>query len=391
MRILYHHRTLAEDAQGVHIEEIIRALRRQGHTVHEVSLVRRGESGNGTGGAWRSVARLARGPAYEILEYGYNLPATRTLAREIRRFRPHLLYERYALSTIAGALAAGRLGVPHLLEVNAPLVDEKKRWDRLWLGPVARRVERFLLSHADRVLAVSAVLAERLAELGAPRERIRVVRNGADGDRFHPDNPGSRVRERHGLDGKIVLGFVGWFRPWHAVDEVVEAMAGPELRALPLHLLLVGDGPARESIESCAREHGILERLTVTGPVSRAEVPDHVAAFDVALQPAATPYACPMKIPEYLAGGKPVVAPDQPNLRELVRDGREGLLFPPHDRAALSAVLGHLARDEPLRAELGRNARRRVVDAGLLWSRNAERIVELAGELRRETLSGPAG
>ncbi len=406
MRVLYHHRTLAEDAQGVHIEEIVRALRARGHTVKEVSLVARGggasspkagAGGDGSsntvadrsahganesrGAFWKLVAKLAKGPLYEILEYLYNVPAERRLRAEIRAFRPHLVYERYALSTVAGIRAARAEGVPHCLEVNAPLVDEKSRWSRLWFGRLARRVERWIFRNTDRVIVVSDVLADTVESLGAPRDSICVVRNGADASRFHPRTPGGAVREAWGTEGRVVLGFVGWFREWHGIESIVEAMADAKLRDVPLHLALVGDGPARASIEAKAAELGLSDRITITGAVARGAMPRHVAAFDIALQPAATAYACPMKIPEYLAGAKPVIAPDQPNIRELVRDGREGLLFERGNRASLVDAILRLAGDAELRKELGANARTRALDEGYSWLKNADRIATIRDEL----------
>lgn len=399
MRVLYHHRTLAEDAQGVHIEEIVRALGACGHTVREVSLVARG-GGDGSagiakdeprrGGLWKLVARLAKGPLYEILEYAYNLPAERRLRSEIRAFRPHLVYERYALSTVAGIRAARAEGVPHCLEVNAPLVDEKSRWSRLWFSRLARRVERWIFRNTDRVIVVSDVLADTVVGLGASRDSVCVIRNGADTSRYHPRTPGGAVRASWGADDRVVLGFVGWFREWHGIESIVEAMADEALRELPLHLALVGDGPARESIESKAKELGVSDRITITGAVARSAMPRQVAGFDIALQPAATDYACPMKIPEYLAGAKPVIAPDQPNIRELVRDGKEGLLFERGNRASLVDAIRRLVEDVELRRELGAAARRRAVEEGYSWLQNADRIAAIHEELALTRAVGAA-
>jgi len=386
MRILYHHRTLAEDAQGVHIEEMIRALRARGHTVREASLVRRGVEADAKrpgrqASPWRAVARLARGPTYELLELAYNGPAFVRLSRDLRDFAPHLVYERYALATFAGEAAARAHGVPLFLEVNAPLVDEKRNWSKLWFPGLARRVEGRIFRSAARVIAVSDVLARRIAKEGVPSERIRVLRNGVDPARFHARISGARVRERYGLAGGAVLGFVGWFREWHGLERVVEIVASEAMRGAGVRLLLVGDGPARSRIEEIARRHGVADRVLVTGPVVREELPEHIAAFDIALQPAATEYACPMKIPEYLALGKPIIAPDQENIRELLTCGEEALLVPPGDDGSLAEAIRRLVGDEGLRARLGQGGVRRVEREGLFWSRNAERVEAMVREI----------
>jgi glycosyltransferase involved in cell wall biosynthesis len=118
-----------------------------------------------------------------------------------------------------------------------------------------------------------------------------------------------------------------------------------------------------------------------TGIVDRAGVPAWVAAFDIALQPAATPYASPLKLFEYLALGRAIVAPNQPNLAEILLDGDNGMLFEPGNRDSLFAALERMVADATLRRRLGEAARRTISQRGLTWSRNAERVVALAERL----------
>src|SRR5947207_2795452 len=132
MKILYHHRTQALDGQRVHIREIQDSLRALGHEVVEVAPV----GSNEVAGAKEvptlsrrllgTLARLAPKGAYECLELGYNLLGYWNLCRAVRRFRPDVIYERYTLNTVAGTWAARRFGLPLLLEVNAPLAEEKE-------------------------------------------------------------------------------------------------------------------------------------------------------------------------------------------------------------------------------------------------------------------------
>jgi glycosyltransferase involved in cell wall biosynthesis len=95
-----------------------------------------------------------------------------------------------------------------------------------------------------------------------------------------------------------------------------------------------------------------------------------------------------MKIPEYLALGKPVLAPNQANIRELIRDGEEGLLFEPGKDEELTRGIRTLVEDGALRRALGENARRRVETEGLTWDRNAERVETMLRELRRPGTTG---
>ena len=159
VRILYHHRTRAGDAQGIHIAEIQRAFRLRGHEVREVALVEAGAEAkaDAEGGEARGLAGLAsraaaRMPAAvkEALELAYNAVAYRRLSRALREFRPDFVYERYAANTFAGLAAARRHGVPFVLEVNSPLAQEKAEHDGLVFRGVTRRIERRLCAGRGR-------------------------------------------------------------------------------------------------------------------------------------------------------------------------------------------------------------------------------------------------
>ncbi len=379
LRILYHHRTLRGDAQGVHIAEMIAAFRACGHEVQEFSLVGGDEptADRGTR-SWTAVSRLLRGPLYEIAEGHYDRAAARALSREVRRFHPDLDYERYALAMTAGARAARRAGVPVFIEVNAPLAKEKSEWGGLAFPRRALRGEVRALSMADRVLAVSTPLKRVLVEEGVPEERITVLPNGVDADRFRPDRDGAAVRRRLGIHGAPVIGFAGWFRPWHGLRWAVSALASPHVPEEAV-LLLVGDGPEREGLEKLAARLSVRGRLFITGATAHEQIPDYVAAFDVAVQPRATPYASPMKLLEYLAAGRCVLAPDQENVRELVEPGTDAALFPPGDEVAFARRLGELLRDPGRRSIMGIAARRLILEKGRLWTSNAERVEKLVG------------
>src|SRR5262249_34635663 len=144
------------------------------------------------------------------------------------------------------------------------------------------------------------------------------------------------------------LGFTGFYRDWHRLDLVLAALAAPELARA--RLVLVGEGPARAELERVAAELGVAARGTFAGPRPHDEGAAVLPAFDVALVPAINAYASPLKLFEYMAAGLAVVAPDQPNLREVLVDGAHALLVPAVDAVALRAALVRLAGDAELRA-----------------------------------------
>ena len=416
--ILYHHRTRAADAQGIHIAEIQRAFRQRGHEVVEVALVEAGAEaradeagghGRGLSGlASRLAARLPLA-AREAMELAYNVVAYRRLSAAIRRHRPDFVYERYAANTFGGLLAARRHGVPLVLEVNSPLAREKAEHGGLCFARLTRAVERRVCAGADVTLAVTGVLARILEEGGVPAGKVVVMPNGVRRE-LVADGAGAasravralEVRRRLGVPPEAVLaGFIGWFRPWHGLERLVEAMASTALRDAGVRLALAGDGPATPGLRAAvAAVPGLAERVVFTGPVERGDVEATLAAFDVAVQPAVTAYACPMKLIEYMAAGCAIVAPGSDNVRELL-DHETAVLCGDEDgasptAAALERAVLTLARDPELRARLGLAARRRLVERGLLWEENARRVEELVAAARgrrapEEMASGRSG
>ena len=371
MRILYSHRIQSRDGQGVHVEALVAALRELGHEVLVVGpgFYEQAEFGSESSFVAALRARLPRALA-ELAELAYNAPAWLRMRLACRRFRPDLIYERYNLYYLAGTLVARRKGIPLFLEVNSPLVEERSRHGGLGLPRLARWAARFVWRSADRVLAVTGVLKATIAAAGVPQERIEVVPNGIDPARF------ADLPQRPVAADKVVLGFVGFVREWHGLDTVIAAMA--EDPATSLDLVVVGDGPAVPALRQEAAELGVADRVHIVGLVAHDAIPELVAGFDIALQPRVVAYASPLKLFEYMAAGKAIVAPDQPNIREVLVDGVTALLFDPAAPDSMWTAIRRLAADPPLRRHLGAAASAEVTRRAYTWRANAERVMARA-------------
>lgn len=381
MRILYHHRTRSRDGQAVHIEELLAALRSLGHEIRVVAPPATEASSFGAdAGVVSALKRWLPKPIYELLEFSYNFVDYRRLKAAADEFRPDVIYERYNLFTLSGVWLARRRRLPFLLEVNAPLVHERSAFGGLGLARLARWTERTAWASADAVFPVTQVLAEMVrAEVGSVVP-VTVIPNGVDMRAFGQPLDPAVAKARLGLEGRIVLGFTGFVREWHRVDRVLEVMASAECPA-NVHFLLVGDGTVRTELEQQARRLGLADRTSFPGVVPRSEIPAYVSAFDVALQPHVVPYASPLKLFEYLALGRAVIAPSTPNIREILEDGENGLLFDPDDDATFRAALLRLINDAALRDRLGAAARATIDRRGLTWRHNAERVTQIAEQL----------
>jgi len=377
MKILYHHRTRSKDGQNVHIEELIAALRRRGHEVIVVAppAMEAAEFGDDGGMIARLKAHLPKA-FYELLEFGYGFVAYRRLKAALREHRPDVLYERYNLYLLAGVRLARRYRLPFLLEVNAPLFQERGRFGGLGLPRLAAWTERTAWRAADYALPVTDCLADHLRAAGVAEDHIRVIPNGINPRRFAAANDGRRVRGQLGLEGRTVLGFTGFMRDWHGLERVIDVMAAAPNRD-ELHFLVVGDGPARAALESHAAACGMQDQLTVMGIIGRDEVADYVAAFDIALQPQVVEYASPLKLFEYMALGRAIVAPDQRNIREILTHEQDALLFNADDADGFAAAIRRLVGDEDLRRRLGQGAMATIEKRRLTWDANAERVEKL--------------
>lgn len=378
MKILFHHRIASRDGQWVHMAELIEALTRQGHEVVLVGPAHlSGMEFGGEAGTVAALKRLLPGAVYEMLELGYNVVAFWRLRRAYLDHRPDVVYERYNLYLLAGVMLRWLHGVPLLLEVNGPMCEERTRHGGLALPALAAWSQRTAWRGADMVMPVTSVLAGYVCRAEVPEDRIVVIPNGIDTARFASVPSREEAKRRLGLDGRLVLGFTGFVKDWHGLDRIVDLLGGAAAPFNP-HLLLVGDGPVRSALEVQARKLGVSDRFTVTGVVERDAVPACIAAFDIALQPGVTSYASPLKLFEYMALGRAVVAPDTANIREILTDGDNALLFDPAQPEAMADAIVTLCADPALRQQLASRARATIDAKGLTWANNAQRVADLA-------------
>ena len=347
---------LGHKGASVHLRSLAAALRRRGHDVLLAASAIAGENPPPVGVA---LETLPRG----------NAEATSWLATRLGDWRPDVVLERYSLDSGPGLSVVRVLGLPFVLEVNAPLADEAARYRGLSEVDAWRERERKILRASDRVIAVSNGIRNHVLRAGVAAERVVVIPNGVDLTLFRGGR-GNAVRRRYGLRGLPVVGFAGSLKPWHGLRTLVLAMAGLSQAA---HLLVVGDGPERKEVERFATECGIAARLRMAGAIAHERVPDYLAAMDIGVAPYdAQPdfYFSPLKVIEYLAAALPVVASNQGDLPEIIGDA--GILVPPADPEALREALRRLLEDEGLRGQLGARADARA--RAMSWDNVAARV-----------------
>jgi len=380
MRIVYHHRTRSTDAQRIHIQEIVRAFQELGHTVHVVSLVpldAAEENAERDAGDpfWKKLVRKIPF-AYEAAQLAYNAVGIPLVLTRVLRSKADFVYERYALFNFAGVVTAKLCGIPLVLEVNSPFALEQARDGEIRGVRFAGWTESLICHMATRVIVVSTPLARLMRSAGAAAEKIEVMPNGVSLQDFRPGGVSTELRRRLGVTDHLIVGFVGWFRNWHGLELLLEAFRRSRLKEKRVKIVLIGDGPAMPDLRSFVERHNLKNHVLFTGPLPHAEVPPYLDLIDIAVQPAANEYCCPMKILEYMALGKPIIAPAQENIQELLTD-QEAVFFTPQDAQSLSDALEALACDRERVKEMGRNARAAIHRRGFLWTANAQRVVDM--------------
>jgi glycosyltransferase involved in cell wall biosynthesis len=380
MKILYHHRTLGDGAEGIHIREMVKAFRQLGHDVRVIGPV--GEAATERGRRSRMLERLKRSiPAvlYEILEILYTAYCFWRTARAIRSFQPDFIYDRYITFNAGTILASRVFQTPVCLEVNAPLAMERavEPDERLTLKRLASRMESWICSHSTHTIVVSTPLKTYLESIGIPAGKCIVMPNGVDPERFAPRKMDPVPRTDLAIpEESIVIGFTGILRPWHGLELLLEAFAGILKDGAPALLLIVGDGPHRGTLEERINALGIAGSVRITGRVPHDDVPTYVSLFDVAVAPRATFYASPMKVIEYMALGKAVVVPATPNFLDIIDAQVNGIVFEEGSAHALEEALRSLCRQPDLRHQLGVRAREKV-ERTLNWRWNAQAVCKL--------------
>jgi starch synthase len=291
-----------------------------------------------------------------------------------------LIYERYALSGYAASAVARRHGIPHVLEVNAPLAQEARVHRPEIDVAVDSETERRQFHDATVVLAVSHAVAQYAFERGADPSRVTVAPNGVDTDLFRPRSASDATRSALVPEGRFALGFHGRLRPWHNFELLVEITRDLLDLGEPVFLLTVGEGSFLETVRHALPE----DCYRCIDWVEHAEIGSTVAAFDalVLTHEASTSdgslpfYFSPLKLHEAMAAGVVPVVPDLGDLPSLVEDGRRGLVYSAGDRTALVRAIRRLIVDHDLRRRLAGQAREHAETH--TWTSIARHVLESA-------------
>ncbi len=379
MKILYHHRTRGDGAEGVHIQEMATAFEELGHTVEFCSPRNaKREPGLLKGMTGMSAAESAgligglRLRFRQSLEIAYNAVSFSRICWHVLHYRPDIIYERYSCYHVAGVAAARMLRVPLLLEVNSTYSGRFARRE-LGFPRVAKWMEKYALGGARGIAVVSNPLRECVQDREVDVGRIVVTPNAVNAGKiaeYAAPALQKRIRKELGLEGQVVIGFVGSLRRWHGVDMLVRRIPDVLKRVPNASFLIVGAGELEDSVKALVDMPELTGRVIATGGVPHARAMELITAMDIGLMPHSNAWGSPMKILEYMALGKVTIAPRLPPIEEILLDGSTGYLFEPRNEQQFTELMVNACQSQQIRLEIGAQARDFVLN-NRRWTDNA--------------------
>ena len=297
-----------------------------------------------------------------------------------------LIHERFNLLALGGAWASRKLGIPFVLEVNADLLEQRK-----FKGVPERGLRRLFavwatricFSAAAKIICISAGLKDHLSRTwNIEDSKLMVLPCAADVEAFGQNLNSKHMRQSLGLMTEPVVIWVGGFYPWHDLDLLLKSFTLVLKKHPSAKLVLVGDGQTRPSIEQIVQKNGLRQAVIMTGAIAHADVPEMLSIADIAVVPSAPVSASrggtgtPLKLFEYMAAGKAIVATALNEAAEVIQDGHNGLLVEAGDVNGFSEAMLTLLNHPKERDRLGQNARQQAIEQ-YSWQEYTRRLEEI--------------
>lgn len=370
--ILDYHYDIQGKAYGVAVQlgNIASGLKRRGHQVElhfraaRKPGLDRAYGGLKNIGLLRRYGHVPRLIARNVGFYGQD-------CRLIDNFCPDVVCVLHQYCNLAAVLAARGRGIPAVLFTETPMAYEYSLFQKHYYAypDLGRLLEGICVRAADEVVCISDVLKGYMMRYGAPATRLTVIPNGVDHLAFKPQAPDGEVMEKLGISGRTVVGFVGTFNFFTDIERCMDSIEAVCRRHPEAVFLFVGSGETSEYIRRSGTQRLLGDRIIFSGAVPNEQVPAYLSVMDVVICPYRGDYlfyGSSMKLLEYMACGKPVVATALGQIKELITDGYNGMLFEWQDDAGMQAKLLELLANDQLRQNLGMNARK-TIEAGWTW------------------------
>jgi len=387
MKILFYspHPTLyleAPTGYGSHMRGMIKGFREEGHTV-EILVLGQKPKKNASSPNTPSTKSLLKKvipksiwrTLKEIQQIRFDKHAANELRNAIQRFNPDVLYERSAWMSNGSAEVLAQFNIKHIVEINAPFEEEVKSFEyaNSILASLGKNKLKNLLQSANLVLPVTSALQTYLIErYELSANKCVVVPNAIEKQEIKINELRvTEIKKQFNLSEVTVLGFVGSIFPYHGVDRLIQGVS--KLKYSDIAILVVGDGYLIPELKQLASNLGISSRVHFTGSVPKEDVYNYISAMDILTLPNTEWYCSPVKLFEYGALGKTILAVNEAGVSD-VMSNEEGLLFENNDNAFQEALLASITKVEEL--EIKAKKFQEKVFEKHNWRANAQKVIQ---------------
>lgn len=319
----------------------------------------------------------------EVQEMEYSHYLAEKLYPILNAEKPSFIYQRYGRNNYTGVLLANKLNIPCVMEYNGSELWMADNWGRtIRYRKIAEEIELAVFHAADLIVGNAKALKDELVERGIQPDKIIIVPNGVDADKYTPQNSGADVRKAYGIaEDDIVVTFVGTFGPWHGASVLAQAAAKIVKMNPRVKFMFVGNGGGIHPVRNIINKSGVEKNAIYTGVVKQNITPYYLAASDILVSPQipnpdGSPFfGSPTKLFEYMASGKAIVASNLDQMGQILAHEETALLTTPGSAEEVADCIIRLADDANLRKTLGQNAREEVVKK-YTWNIHVQKILD---------------
>jgi glycosyltransferase involved in cell wall biosynthesis len=335
-----------------------------------------------------SIVKIPCGSSLYVSRILYQILLPFVLIYKMIAKRPDALLVRHSIVNFGFVLPAQIFKIPFMLRVDADPVEEM-RLDSRYIPPVYltlfERLQKYVFAKATILTVIHPAVKRGLVNrYNLEPDKIKVIKNGVDTELFKPvDQEQSRLALNLAPSLRY-LTFVGHVWPWHGVDYVIKAI--PYLRELrdDFKIAIVGEGPYLGDIVELAKEHGVEDKVDFVGEAPREQISYWLGASDICLLPAKMVRSHPgdpVKMYEYMACGKPIIAADVEGYGDFVEENELGISVDFTDSEQLAIAMDSLLKED---LSVYRENNRRVAVNNHQWKHIVERVNEILVALNEQ-------
>lgn len=387
MRICYFNYLYDEHGAAIHVREFARAFKQLGNdiSVHFIGQPERKNLYPDDHHTINLIKRIRKLLAKYFHQFHVLLLNYKFLLREykiISQRKPDLILTRFEALHFSTIILSKIKRIPIVAEINSPLALEARQFiKQYYFFPYLIEIfEKIILRLSNAVFTVSNEAKQELLKYNIPSTKIKVIPNGVDIEKFKPSTTKAYILNFTESDNKIIIGYSGCFAPWHRITDLEFLIDSLTKKYTNLYFLFLGDGYSKAAFEEKTKKNEMLKnRVYFVGKVKHEFMPSFLAWMDIVIAPYPNLknfYWSPLKIFEYMAAGKALVATRIGQIATLIQDGKNGLLYSPENQHELIDKIEMLIQSRSLRQTLGKEARK-TIEKNFTWQHNAVRVQEL--------------